>query len=116
MPELDDFDPGQVLANGAAFASACVEFRRPELDDPVPETVLEVFVHGGQLGVEHGRDRERLRCVDRRIQNQVGSGGLEISTAALPGERVESVNPGFELVASEEVVADGTVLHYVPGS
>jgi hypothetical protein len=115
VAEFDDFDPGEVFADSAAFAAAGVEFALPELDDPVAEAVLEVFVRGGEVGVEHGGDRERFRCVDRRIQNQIRHRRLEVPAAALPGEGVESVDPALQLVAGEEVVTDGTVLDDVPG-
>ncbi len=109
MSELDDLDAAEVHADGAGVAAAAVELLLPHGDGLVADAVLELLVCGGEVGVEHRGDGERLRRVHGRVEHEVGLRGRDLAATDVAGERVRSPDPGPQLVTVELVDADRAV-------
>ena len=106
------FDLGQADALLPSRAAAGRELLAPRGDGLVGHAVHQRVELLAQLGVQHRRERVRLRGVDRRVVEEMSVRGSHRAAALLAGLGVHPVDPraqllGVELVALDAVGAGG---------
>lgn len=114
VPQLDDLDAGDVLADDAAVPAPRVQLALPGEQDAVAEAVLQRLELGGELGMQQRGDAVGLRVIDRPVEHEVGIRAQPLPAALLPRDRIMPGQPYPQATRGELVCRDGPVLDDEP--
>ena len=106
MLQLHDLDPRQGLTDLAPGTATGVQFPLPGHHDAIAEPVLERLELDSEILVDQGGDAERLRRVDRAVQDQVGLRQAQLPAAAGIRIRFMAVHPPAKLPLVQNVRRD----------